>query len=245
MTALHLAAFAALVVATTFLAGVFGMAGGMILMGGLLLILPVADAMVLHGITQLAANGSRALLWGHHVRLRVVARYAVGLGLALGLFAAISFVPDRRLVFLVLGLSPFVGRALPPRFVPQVGHRTGAELCGFLCTALQLLSGVSGPLLDVFFIRSDLDRRAIVATKAACQVISHVSKLIYFGILVGGTSGAAVDPLTVALAISMAVLGTTLSRRVLERLSDADFRRYTWWLVMTIGAGYVVAGVAG
>ena len=245
MTLPVLSFFAALVLATSFLAGVFGMAGGMILMGGLLLILPVADAMVLHGITQLASNGSRALLWWSHVGLRVVARYAIGLCLALGLFAAITFVPDQRVVFLVLGLTPFIGRALPARFVPQVGHRFGAELCGFVCTALQLLSGVSGPLLDVFFIRSDLDRREIVATKAACQIISHLSKLVYFGLLVGQSVEAALDPLTVVIAISLAVLGTSLSRRVLERLSDADFRRYTWWIVMTIGAGYVVAGVAG
>lgn len=243
MTALNLAAFAALVVATAFLSGVFGMAGGMILMGGLLLILPVADAMVLHGITQLASNGSRAMLWARHVELRVVLRYTVGLVLALGLFAAISFVPDQRLVFLMLGLSPFVGRALPPRFVPQVGHTLGAELCGFVCTALQLMAGVSGPLLDVFFIRSDLDRRTIVATKAACQVVSHTSKLVYFGFLAGATIDAAIDPLTVALAIGLAILGTSLSRSVLERLSDANFQRYTWWLVMTIGAFYVVAAV--
>ena len=47
MTAPVVAFFAVLVLCTSFIAGVFGMAGGMILMGGLLLILPVANAMVL------------------------------------------------------------------------------------------------------------------------------------------------------------------------------------------------------
>lgn len=245
MIPLHLAAFAAMVVATTFLAGVFGMAGGMILMGGLLLLLPVADAMVLHGITQLASNGWRALLWASHVSPRIVARYSIGLVLAMALFAAITLVPDQRVVFIVLGLSPFVGRVMPARWVPQVGQRLGAEVCGFICTALQLLSGVSGPLLDVFFVRSDLDRRNIVATKAACQIVTHFSKLVYFALLVGQSVDAAIDPIAVTVAISMAILGTTLSRRVLERMSNQNFRRYTWWLVMTVGAGYIVAGVLG
>ena len=61
MLTLPLAAgFAAAVLFTSFLSGIFGMAGGMILMGLLLAMLPVATAMLLHGITQLASNGWRA-----------------------------------------------------------------------------------------------------------------------------------------------------------------------------------------
>ena len=54
------AAFAAAVLFTAFLSGIFGMAGGMILLGLLLAMLPLAQAMLLHGITQLASNGWRA-----------------------------------------------------------------------------------------------------------------------------------------------------------------------------------------
>jgi uncharacterized membrane protein YfcA len=48
------------IIATSFLSGLFGMAGGMVLMGLLLLLMPVPAAMVLHGITQVASNGARA-----------------------------------------------------------------------------------------------------------------------------------------------------------------------------------------
>ena len=40
---------AASIIATSFLSGLFGMAGGMVLMGLLLVLLPVPAAMVLHG----------------------------------------------------------------------------------------------------------------------------------------------------------------------------------------------------
>jgi len=53
---------AAAVLSTSFVSGIFGMAGGMILMGILLAIMPLAAAMVLHGLTQMAANGWRARL---------------------------------------------------------------------------------------------------------------------------------------------------------------------------------------
>ena len=59
-------------VATAFLSGLFGMAGGLILIGVLLAFMPLPTAMVLHAITQMASNGWRALLWRAHIRWRPV-----------------------------------------------------------------------------------------------------------------------------------------------------------------------------
>ena len=75
MTPLVVSALCAAMVATAFLSGIFGMAGGLILIGILLVMLPVPDAMMLHGVTQFASNGWRALLWWRHVRWRAVAAY--------------------------------------------------------------------------------------------------------------------------------------------------------------------------
>lgn len=245
MGPIGIAAFAVLVVFTSFLAGVFGVAGGMILMGGLLLLVPVADAMVLHGITQLTANGWRAAIWVRYIDRSILFRYALGLGTSLAIFLLVSFVPDQRTVFLVLGLTPFIGRFLPVRMVPQVHTRLGAETCGLICTMLQLLSGVSGPMLDIFFARSDMDRRTVVATKAACQIMTHLTKLMYFGVLATNAIGISLDPIIILIGISMAILGTTLSRNILERLTDHAFRRYTWWIIMFVGAGYIGAAAWG
>ena len=46
---------------------------------------------------------------------------------------------------------------------------------GFICMGLMLMTGVSGPLMDTFFLGGNFDRREIVATKATCQVVSHSS----------------------------------------------------------------------
>ena len=51
MSPVLIAALGLLMVATTFLSGLFGMAGGLILIGVLLAILPLPAAMVLHAIT--------------------------------------------------------------------------------------------------------------------------------------------------------------------------------------------------
>ncbi|HSN19689.1 MAG TPA: hypothetical protein VLS49_03380, partial [Usitatibacter sp.] len=57
-----LALLAGATLATSFVSGILGMAGGMMLLGILLAVLPVPTAMALHGITQLASNGGRAAM---------------------------------------------------------------------------------------------------------------------------------------------------------------------------------------
>jgi uncharacterized membrane protein YfcA len=242
MTVSAIVALAVVVFATSFLSGIFGLAGGLILMGALLLFLPVASAMVMHATTQIASNGARAFLWRRHVDYRIVGRYLIGGALAFALFASIRFVPDQALVLIALGIMPFVGFLLPERIAPRADRPFGSEFCGFLSTALQLVSGVSGPALDIFLIRSNLDRRAVVATKATCQTATHAFKLVYFGGLIGAGLGD-VPPAVAVLAVVLAVLGTNLARSVLERLSDVQFRRWMKALMIAIGSFYMAQGV--
>ena len=49
--------------------------------------------------------------------------------------------------------------------------------CGALCATLQLVAGVSGLLLDVFFVRSAMDRHGVVATRAMSQILGHLIKI--------------------------------------------------------------------
>lgn len=225
---------------TSFISGVFGMAGGMILMGVLIAFLPVSAAMVLHGTAQMTSNGWRAVMWRASIDYRIFGRYIVGLLIAGALFSFVGFVPDKAFVLIALGIIPFLAVLIPARFVPQADSRLGAETCGFLNTVMQFIAGVSGPLLDVFFVRNEMDRRSIVATKAACQTFSHMAKLVYFFNILG--SQARIDEWFMAVAVIMAITGTSISKFVLEKLSDHQFRRWTRWLVMAIGAVYLVQG---
>jgi uncharacterized protein len=215
----------------------------MILMGVLLALLSVPAAMVLHGITQAASNGWRAFLWRAYVDWAILARYAIGSLVALVLFALVQFVPERALILIALGLMPFAAMAVPGRMAPRADRPLGAEISGFVSTALQLVSGVSGPALDIFFVRTELDRRRVVATKAVCQVSTHLVKLLYFGTLAGANLAEIGWPV-MAIAVVLAVTGTTLSRTLLERLTDIQFRAWTQRIVMGVGMVYLVQGLA-
>jgi uncharacterized protein len=225
-------------VGTAFLSGIFGMAGGLILMGVLLVIMPVPDAMMLHGVTQMASNGWRGLLWIKHVRWRAMGAYLAGGAAALLAWSLWRYVPGKAVALLMLGGAPFLVRLVPARFKPDPESIVQGMLYGVVCMTLLLLTGVAGPLLDSFFLGGKLDRREIIATKAACQIFGHAAKLLYFGAMID--QAANLDPVVAGLAILASMLGTTLAAKMLERMSDAQFRRWSNRIITAV-SGYFVA----
>ena len=239
VTILALLAVSALV--TSFISGILGMAGGMILMGVLLAVLPLPVAMMLHGITQLASNGWRALLWRKEVDWRVFRGYLYGAVAMTLVFAVVKLVVNKPVALIVMGLTPFLTLALPEKLHLNVERRGHPMACGMVCTTLSLTAGVSGPILDVFFVRSKMGRHAVIATKAMTQSLSHILKIAYFGAFVA-VAGGDVHPLLAALMVALALLGTSLSRHVLARMDDESFRFWTRWTVMTLGVFYLASG---
>lgn len=229
------------VLATSFLSGIFGMAGGMILMGILLALLPVEKAMVIHGVAQFASNGWRAVLWWRKIRWNVFGGYAAGAAVVLCAMLALNATLSRPAVLMVLGATPFLAYLLPESLRLNVDRRGHAFACGVTCMGIQMLSGVSGPLLDTFFVRSAMTRHEVVATKAAVQTLSHATRIAFFGSLIA-SSGEQVGPMLGALLVVSAIAGTSASRFVLDRLTDANFRAITQRLVLAIGACYLVWG---
>jgi uncharacterized membrane protein YfcA len=231
------------VLVTSFISGVFGMAGGLILLGILLVFLDVAPAMVLFGIIQLGANGWRAALWWRLVEWHIVGRYIVGAGVAFLLMRLIAFVPDKALVYLMLGSIVFVADCLPKSLTPDITRPGAPFVAGLFVMTLQLIAGAAGHILDLFFQLSMLDRRAIVATKAVCQTFGHVARIAYFG-----TFAAAWDT-TLPMwqyvsAVGLALIGTSIAAKVLLGMTNEGFRRWSRWIVVGISIVYLVRGVS-
>lgn len=230
-----------LMVFTAFLSGIFGMAGGMVLIGVLLFLLPLPTAMVLHAVTQMASNAWRAVLWWRHIQWRMTVFYIVGCAIAVGLWSLTLYVPDKAVALLLLGLSPFMLRAIPRSVIPATLGPREAIGGGVACMALMLLTGVTGPLIDQLFLRSTWKRQEIVATKASCQVFGHGFKLLYFGGLIA--QAGSVEPWMLGIAIAASMIGTSLGKQILERLSDAQFRSWAGRLITALGLYYVGYGL--
>jgi uncharacterized membrane protein YfcA len=232
--------------AACFVSGIFGMAGGLALMGLFAAVLPVPEAMVLHGLAMGVANGSRAWFLRDRVRKDLVVRYLRGALLAALLAAALlafGFVPPRPMLLFGLGAVPLLLLLLPQRWFPGMADRGGAETCGALVTATQAVVGASGPLLDAFYLRNPLDRHAVVGTKAVTQTLGHALKVIAFAIAGGAGPGSiAASPAILAVAVA-AVAGTAIGRTLLDRMEDGAFRRWSRALVLVLCSILIVQAV--
>lgn len=226
---------------TATLSGVFGMAGGLVLMGALALVLPVKAAFVTHGLLQLVANGWRAILHRRFVRWEIVAVYAVASVVAGVVVSLLAFTPSKPLLYLLMGLIP--GLLWLPRGWIQLDAAKPAQsfVSGLAVTGLNLTAGVAGPLLDIFFVRTELTRHAIVATKAATQVFSHLAKIMVYGLPLVTERASGLPSLWVfVLAVPLSMAGAVAGGEILERMNDVDFKRWTRWLVTAVGLVYLV-----
>jgi len=207
---------------------VFGMAGGLVLMGVLALILPVQAAFVTHGVLQLAANGWRALIQRGHIRWAVIGWYGLGSLVAATVVLLLAFSPSRPLLFLCLGLTPLLTWLPGDRMRLDAERPAHAVLAGISVTGLNLTAGVAGPLLDIFFVRTGMTRHAVVKT-------------VVYGVGILQMGGQGMPPVwLLALALPLSFAGTAVGARLLDRMSDAGFRRWTRWIVTGIGVVYLV-----
>jgi uncharacterized membrane protein YfcA len=237
MTPSVLAVIGVTIIFSSFVSGVFGMAGGMILLGVLLNYFDVATGMILFSIIQFFANGWRVVQWRHYVLWPIFGWYLLGAAISFTFMWAIAFVPDKATVYLALGLMPFVVEALPRSLRPNIEWRGVPFFTGVVTTVIQVLSGVGGLFLDIFFQKSMLDRKTTNATKAVAQTFSHVVRALYFGSL----SGLADVPLrATGLAILLAIAGTSLAPFVVERMTDHGFRQWTRAIIFAISTVYLV-----
>jgi uncharacterized membrane protein YfcA len=219
------------------------MAGGMVLMGILVWILPVQQTMLLHATSQFFANGSRAFIHREHIHMKSTKYYLMGLALSMVVFCLITFVPNKIVVFALLGLGPFLPLPFRGRIKFDFTKPVQAFFCGALVTCFQLTAGVSGPMLDMFFQKIDMTRHQVVATKSFTQAISHIVKFIYFGAVIPAASKNAIEwlPWWVYLAvIPTAVIGSNLAKHILNRMSDHQFYKATQGLLWFIGMIYLV-----
>jgi len=238
MSFIAFALVGATIVVSSFLSGVFGMAGGMVLLGVVLVFFDVSAGMILFSIIQFFANGWRLVQWWKFVRWRIFWFYCVGAAVAFAGMRLVELIPDKALVYLLLGLMPFMVELVPARARPNIEWRGVPFLTGVLTTIVQFLSGVGGLFLDIFFQKSMLDRKTTLATKAVTQTVSHVLRAAYFVSL--GSIGDAIGFWPLMGAIALAIGGTALAPYVIERMSDHGFRQWTRAIIFAISGVYLV-----
>lgn len=222
MTLLLVLTLSLATVLTAVISGVVGMAGGITLLSFMTFFLTIEQIIPIHGIVQLASNSSRTLFLRKSVHKKITTFFF--LGAPLGTFIAfklITFIPDKKyflipIAFLIF-YTLFKPKKLPPLKIPFWGFIP----LGILTGIMGPLVGATGPLLAPFFLRDDLNKEEIVATKAVTQTFGHLLKIPLF--LKLGFNYQSYWILLVAMVLS-AIIGTKLGVTLLGRVSEKFFK---------------------
>ena len=169
-----------------------------------------------------------------HVDWGIVWRYLVGATAMFLLLRTVAILPSKAMLYIGLGIIPFAADLLPKRLTPDITRPGAPYICGAFIIVLQLMAGAAGHILDIFFQKSQLDRKTIVGTKAVTQVAGHLYRIAYFGSFEFAFD-VSIPWWGYAGAIALSFAGTSLAAPVLVRMTDEGFRM--WSRRVTIGVG--------
>jgi uncharacterized membrane protein YfcA len=187
------------------------------------------------------ANGSRTWIQRRFVDWSIVGPYALLLlptGFV-GLAVLRALTPDAARA--VIGAFVLVATWAPGWLLigthPEKMDKTRRfVVLGGVVGVLNTTVGATGPLIAPFFLNLGLDRRELVGTKAACQTLGHLAKLVIFGVT-GFAFAAYALPLVLLCTASIA--GSWLGSLVLGRVSERLFIRL-YMVVLTAVALHLV-----
>ena len=205
--------------------------------------LSVPAAMVLHGIAQTFSNGSRVWFYRRNIKWRVLGFYSIGAFAVLGLFATLTFVPSIGIVFILIGCFPFIALILPKSINLDMERGPVAFFSGIVVTTAQMLAGASGPVLDIFYVKSEMSKEAILGTKAVTQTLGHILKLIYYAVIMAIASDL-IPVWVIPAVVAAAIFGNYCASLLVTRMSDHQFKKIGRYVIMLVGVIYIGKGIA-
>ena len=215
-------------------------------MGVYLAFFPVEASMILHGGTQLTANGSRAYFLKKNIRWELLPTYFIGILPVLAAFYILKFVPSKGLIYILLGSFPFLSMILRSTNILYLTIEKAfhAFWCGVFITIVHLTAGASGVVLTEFYIHSNLNRKEIVGTESLTQSTAHLCKLLYFvAVMSNWDQMSSIDGYVYPLIVVASILGTYLGKQVLLRLSDIHFKKYAKIIIRSVAVYFFLKGL--
>lgn len=212
--------------AASTLSGVIGMGGGVLLLAVMASVLAPPLVVPLHGVVQLTSNSTRTLTLLRRVDWMIVLFYCPTL--VLGVFLGLQLYRGTEMVWFRPLIGWFVLAFLAwDRFRPRRLQipRWAFVPAGLVGGVITILIGASGPYLASLFLRDDMDKESIIATKAMVQTVGHLLKIpAFLSIQFDYTGNLRLLLPLLACAIGGTLAGTWVLTKMGERAFRVIFR---------------------
>ncbi len=213
---LSIAAFFAAVVS-----GATGIGGGTLLLAVIMVTVQTEYVVSLHAALQLISNGTRITIYRKNINWKVTCYFLVGIipGVILGIYT--FSLLDKSTIKLIMALLILVTTYLPKSSSQRNSHLPIFIPLGFIAGVIGIFFGAIGPFIAPFFIRNDIVKEELVATKATLQIIVHALKIPLFGFI--GINVIHYWQLILILSLFL-IGGTIIGKRLLNKLSKRHFK---------------------
>ncbi|MCB0379511.1 MAG: sulfite exporter TauE/SafE family protein, partial [Bdellovibrionales bacterium] len=176
----------------------------------------------IHGVVQLASNSTRALSLISHVEKRILIPTVITL--PLGVFIStqlIKSISNREVFYFLIAALIFYVLFKPKKMPKLMIPFWAFSILGLIAGILTPIIGAIGPMLAPFFLRDDLSKEQIVATKASVQLVGHFLKIpafLYLGFDYGQYG------LLITCMVIGVIIGTQVGVKILKRINEKSFR---------------------
>tara|TARA_Y100000994_G_C15691685_1_gene441781 strand:- start:569 stop:1252 length:684 start_codon:yes stop_codon:yes gene_type:complete len=210
------------------------MGGGIILLGIMAIIIPEGYMVIaLHGIIQLISNTTRTYVFRNHLKNKLIKEFSIGalIGAALSgliIFLLIQFynvnsASEIKVDFLKPIIGIFIIWYLFLKGPKKEKISKSFVKVGGISGLASVFVGATGPLIAPFFLKSNLTKENIIANKAACQMITHCTKIplfIYF------FNMNYINEYQILLPLICAVfIGTNFGKYILKMIPEELFKK--------------------
>ena len=219
---------------TSSISAVLGMGGGIILLGIMAIIIPDGYMVIaLHGVIQLVSNSTRTYVFRDHINKEIIRQFLIGASIGVGIsallimlliqFFQVASANEIKVEILKPLIGVFILCYLFFKKPKKEKSNNSFVLVGWNSGITSVFIGATGPLIAPFFLSKDLTKESIIANKAACQVITHISKIplfIYF------FNMDYISEYNILLPLILAVFaGTNFGKKLLSFIPEELFRK--------------------
>ena len=246
--------FAILLIAsflTSSISAVLGMGGGIILLGIMSIIIPEGYMVIaLHGVIQLISNSTRTFVFRKHIKKNIINKFTIGA--LIGVFISILIIlfitqyynvnsaDEIKVDFLkpIIGIFILWHLFLKKRIKKQNRKKKSFIYVGLIGGISSIFIGAIGPLIAPFFLKSELTKENIIANKAACQTITHLTK---FPLFIYFFNVNYINELNTLFPLILAVyIGTNFGKKILHFIPEELFKKIFKFTLLIIALRLII-----
>ena len=205
--------------AGAFITAAMGIGGGVIMIACMATLMPAAAVIPVHGVVQIGANATRAVLQRSHIDWKTSLYFVMGsvVGVSIGGSIVVTLPID----ILRAGLGLFILYTVwGPKLKFVANGYLNVSLIGLIASILTMFFGATGVFIAGLLQQRGYVPREFVGTHSICMGSQHILKIIVFSLL--GFAFAEWLGLIVMM-LTAGMLGTVLGSQVLNRLPNAMF----------------------